>query len=424
MKILVIGGGGREHALVWKLSQSGQVTEIYCAPGNPGTAEIGTNVAISPMDFKNLGLFSAENHIDLTVVGPEDPLVSGIVDYFNSQDLKIFGPSKNAAQLEGSKYFSKELMNKYHIPTAEYQTFNSPEKAKNYIQQEAKFPLVLKASGLAAGKGVIICQSRHEAVEGIKQIMEVKVFGTAGEKLIIEDFLEGEEVSIFAISDGDDYVLLSPAQDHKKVYEGDKGKNTGGMGAYAPAPIATSSLLNIIKHEIIERTFEAMRSEGVPYKGLLYFGVIITDQGPKVLEYNCRFGDPEAEVILPLLRSDLLPLLEASINGTIGKQTLELYEDFALDVVLASGGYPDNYEKGKVIEGLQSLDSDILVFHAGTKKENENLLTNGGRVLNIVGRSADFLSLSERLYRNIERIKFEGVHYRKDIGYKARKYFE
>jgi phosphoribosylamine--glycine ligase len=376
------------------------------------------------MDFEKLVSFAKDNQIDLTIVGPEDPLVSGIVDYFNDHGLKIFGPDKNAAQLEGSKYFSKELMKKYHIPTATYQTFTSPDKAKEYIGSEAKFPLVLKASGLAAGKGVLICQSSEEALEGIGQIMEDKAFGSAGDKMIIEEFLEGEEVSIFALSDGEDYLLLSPAQDHKKVFEGDQGKNTGGMGAYAPAPIVTSSLIEKITPEIIERTFEAMRSESMPYKGLLYFGLIITNQGPKVLEYNCRFGDPEAEVILPLLKSDLVPLMEASINGTMREQTIQLYDKFTLDVVLASGGYPDKYEKGKIIEGLESLDSDILVFHAGTKSENDFLVTNGGRVLNIVAMADDFFSLTESLYKNVDRIRFEGVHYRKDIGYRARKYFE
>lgn len=424
MKILVIGSGGREHALVWKLSQSSQVDKIYCAPGNPGIAEIGENIAISPMDFEKLVTFVEDNHIDLTVVGPEDPLVSGIVDYFNERGLKIFGPDKNAAQLEGSKYFSKELMKKYQIPTATYHAFSSPGDAKDYIESEVKFPQVLKASGLAAGKGVLICQSKEEALEGIREIMEDKTFGSAGDNMIIEEFLDGEEISIFALSDGNDYLLMSSAQDHKKVFEGDQGKNTGGMGAYAPAPIATKSLIEKIKPEIIERTFAAMRSEGMPYKGLLYFGIILTEQGPKVLEYNCRFGDPEAEVILPLLKSDLIPLMEASISGTMGEQKIELYDGFALDVVLASGGYPDKYEKGKVIEGLDLLDSEILVFHAGTKKEEDSLVTNGGRVLNIVARESDFLTLTENLYKNVERIKFEDAHFRKDIGYKARKYFE
>jgi phosphoribosylamine--glycine ligase len=421
---MVVGSGGREHALVWKIAQSDRVEKIYCVPGNPGTAELAENVNISTMDFDKLVSFAREKKIDLTVAGPEDPLVAGIVDYFNDHGLQIFGPTKYAAQLEGSKQFSKELMKKYHIPTAAYKSFQSSEKAKEYIEREAKFPLVLKASGLAAGKGVLICQSLDEALEGIKKIMEDKSFGSAGDSMIIEEFLEGEEVSIFAISDGNDYLLLSPAQDHKKVFEGDKGKNTGGMGAYAPAPVATTSFMEKIKPDIIDQTFEAMRSEGMAYKGLLYIGLIITIDGPKVLEYNCRFGDPEAEVILPLLESDLVTLMEASITGTIGKHSVKLSDQFALDVVLASGGYPEKYEKGKIIEGLDLLDSDILAFHAGTKQENENLVTNGGRVLNIVARADNFLSLTESLYRNVAKIKFEGVHYRKDIGYRARKYFE
>jgi phosphoribosylamine--glycine ligase len=424
MKILVIGSGGREHALVWKIAQSDRVEKIFCAPGNPGTAELGENIDISPLDFEKLAAFVKESEIDLTVVGPEDPLVEGIVDYFGDRGLKIFGPSKNAARLEGSKHFSKELMKKYQIPTADFKVFSSPEKARDYIEKEANFPLVLKASGLAAGKGVLICQSKEDALFGIKEIMEDKTFGSAGDNMVIEEYLDGEEISIFAISDGNDYLLLSPAQDHKKVFDGDQGKNTGGMGAYAPAPIATPEFIEKIKPEIINRTFEAMRSEGMPYRGLLYFGLIITKEGPKVLEYNCRFGDPEAEVILPLLKSDLVTLMEASIEGGIGKQSIQLYNEYALDVVLASGGYPESYEKGKVIRGLESLDPNILVFHAGTKSENNNLLTNGGRVLNIVARAEDFLFLTDFLYKNVARIKFDGAHYRKDIGYRARRYFD
>ncbi len=419
MNVLVIGGGGREHALVWKIAQSELVQKIYCAPGNPGIAEIAENVSISPMGFDSLLKFVKDNQIDLTVVGPEDPLVAGIVNIFNSHGFKIFGPDKEGARLEGSKYFAKELMQKYHIPTANYENFNDPDLARSYINGEAEFPLVIKASGLAAGKGVLICQSKEEALAGISLIMEDKAFGTAGDRIIVEEFLEGEEVSIFALSDGDNFQLLSPAQDHKKVFDGDKGKNTGGMGAYAPAPIATPALLDTIKTDLVIPTFEAMKSEGMPYKGLLYFGIILSKIGPKVLEYNCRFGDPEAEVILPLLNSDIVPLLMATIDGGIKNIPIELSAGFALDVVLASGGYPDQYEKNKIIRGLDSIDPGILVFHAGTKSYGTNLVTNGGRVLNIVARGEDFLQLSEYLYNNLKNISFDGAHYRKDIGFRA-----
>ncbi len=422
MKVLVIGNGGREHALVWKIAQSQQVSKIFCAPGNPGTESTAENIAISPMDFENLLRFAKNNQIDLTVVGPEDPLVSGIVDLFKQEGLKIFGPDKNAAQLEGSKTFAKNLMQKYDIPTAAYQSFTSAKDAKTYVTKKAIFPLVLKASGLAAGKGVLICASENEALEGIKLIMDTRAFGAAGDSMIVEEFLEGEEVSVFALTDGQDYLLLSPAQDHKKVFDGDQGKNTGGMGAYAPAPIATTTLIEQVKSSIIEPTLKAMHSEGNRYKGLLYFGVIITKNGPKVLEYNCRFGDPETEIILPLLKSDLVPLMLATIDGNIKDYKIHLHDGYALDVVLASGGYPDSYEKGKMIMGLNALDPDIYVFHAGTKSAENQLLTNGGRVLNIVAKGNDFLNLRDFLYKNIINISFEGMHYRKDIGFRALKY--
>ena len=423
MKVLVIGGGGREHALVWKIAQSSLVSKVFCAPGNPGTASIGENIPINQIDFDKLLNFVKENEIELTVVGPEDPLVSGIVDIFNDQSLKIFGPDKKAAQLEGSKSFAKDLMQKYDIPTASFNTFDSAQVAKSYLKDKTSYPVVLKASGLAAGKGVLICRTLDEAIEGVTLIMEDKAFGAAGDMLIIEDFLEGEELSVFALSDGGDYLLLSPAQDHKKVLDGDQGKNTGGMGAYGPAPLATKALKDLIRSQIIDPTFKAMISEGIPYKGLLYFGLIVTEDGPKVLEYNCRFGDPEAEVILPLLESDIVDLMLATIDGGIKKHTVSLFDGYALDVVLASGGYPDAYEKGKVINGLNSLDPDILVFHAGTKIEDNQLTTSGGRVLNIVARGSDFLQLRDIIYRNIGRISFDGMQYRKDIGYRALKHF-
>jgi phosphoribosylamine--glycine ligase len=422
MKVLVIGDGGREHALVWKIAQSEQVSKIFCAPGNPGTELMAENISISSMDFENLLRFAKNNHIDLTVVGPEDPLASGIVDLFEQNGLKIFGPDKNAAQLEGSKTFAKNLMQKYNIPTAAFQSFNSATAAKTYVTEKAIFPLVLKASGLAAGKGVLICPSENEALEGIELIMNTRAFGAAGDSMIVEEFLEGEEVSVFALTDGRDYLLFSPAQDHKKVFDDDQGKNTGGMGAYAPAPIATTALIDQVKSSIIETTLKAMRSEGKTYKGLLYFGIIITKDGPKVLEYNCRFGDPETEIILPLLKSDLVPLMLATIEGNLKDHNIHLHDGYALDVVLASGGYPDSYEKGKIIKGLNSLDPDIYVFHAGTRSTGKKLLTNGGRVLNIVAKGNDFLNLRDLLYKNIKNISFDGMHYRKDIGFRALKY--
>ena len=424
MKILVIGSGGREHALVWKIAQNDRVSELYCAPGNPGTAQQSENVDLSPKDFRAIADFVKKNDIDLTVGGPEDPIVSGIVDYFNDLVLKIFGPTQKAARLEGSKVFAKKLMSQYSIPTADYQEFNDPEQARHFLLNEGRYPLVLKASGLAAGKGVLICQDISEAENGIRLMMEERAFGNAGEYVIIEEFLEGEEVSIFAISDGTDYILLSPAQDHKKVYDGDKGKNTGGMGAYAPAPIATTSLINTIRREIVEPTFGAMQKEKSPYHGLLYFGIIVTENGPKVLEYNCRFGDPEAQIILPLLRSDLVSILLASIDGTIKDQFVQFESGYALDIVLTSGGYPDQYQKGKTIHGLDQLDDDILIFQAGTKKQDNQLVTNGGRVLYIVGKGEEFFSLRDHLYRNIEKIKFDDMHYRKDIGFRAASYIK
>ncbi len=419
MNVLVIGSGGREHALVWKIAQSPLVDQIYCAPGNPGMEDLAENISIGPMEFEKLIGFAIGKNIDLTVVGPEDPLVGGIVDEFKTYNLPVFGPDRKAAQLEGSKSFSKDLMRKYNIPTAGYQTFESVKLAQDHISNIDTYPIVLKASGLAAGKGVLICESKKEALDGASLIMDDKAFGQAGDQMVIEEFLEGDEVSIFAICDGENYKLLSPSQDHKKALDGDLGKNTGGMGAYAPTPITTPDVLDEIKSLIIDPTLEAMKSEGSPYKGLLYFGVIITSDGPKVLEYNCRFGDPETEIVLPLLKSDLVPLLKASIEGGIENYDVDFFDGYALDVVLASGGYPDKYEKGKVISGLDKLDKDILVFHAGTKYEDKKLLTNGGRVLNIVGCGRDFKELKESLYKNIERVSFQDIHFRKDIGFRA-----
>ncbi len=419
MKVLVIGSGGREHALVWKIAQSPLVKKIYCAPGNPGIGELAENVSIAASDIKKLLGFAEDNNIDLTVVGPEDPLADGIVDIFEDAGLKIFGPNKAAARLEGSKAFSKKLMKKYKIPTAVYQTFTSSVDALIYLKFIQKYPVVLKASGLAAGKGVLICQNLQEAVAGTNLIMKDKAFGSAGDEIVVEEFLEGEEVSIFALVDGEHYKLLSPSQDHKRVFDNDQGKNTGGMGAYAPAPLATAAFISDVEQKIIKPTIEALKKEGSPYKGLLYFGIIVTESEPKVLEYNCRFGDPETEVVLPLLESDLVPLMLATIDGTMQEQSIKFKTGYAIDVVLASGGYPDSYEKGKIIHGLDSADNDTIIFHAGTKLSGNDIVTSGGRVLNIVTVGEDFKQTQGQVYKNVEKISFEGGHYRKDIGNRA-----
>jgi phosphoribosylamine--glycine ligase len=419
MKILVIGSGGREHALVWKIKQSPLVDDIYCAPGNPGIAALAETVAINTNEVKRLAQFARDKSIDLTVVGPEDPLVNGIVDDFTENGLNIFGPSKAAAQLEGSKVFAKNMMRKYHIPTAAYEVFSSYQQSLRYLEQGIDFPVVIKASGLAAGKGVLICQNKQEARKALHSIMEARIFGAAGDEIVIEEFLTGNEVSIFALCDGTNYLLLSPSQDHKKVFDGDRGKNTGGMGAYAPTPIADEPFINKISKTVIVPTLRAMISEGMPYKGLLYFGLILTTNGPQVLEYNCRFGDPETEVVLPLLASDLVPLLVATTDGTLDQFSAEFFPEYAIDVVLASGGYPGRYEKGKPISGLETIDKDILVFHAGTSNTEGKLITSGGRVLNIISRGKDFINTRDKLYQNIKKIHFDGMHYRKDIGYRV-----
>ena len=422
MKVLVIGSGGREHALVWKIAQSSMVDEIYCTPGNPGISKLAKNISIKASDLERLLQFAKEQKIDLTIVGPEDPLVFGIVDKFTRAGLKIFGPNKRAAQLEGSKSFAKQLMKKYQIPTADYEIFTSVDPAKSYIEHMKEFPVVLKADGLAAGKGVLICHEKQEALDGISILMERRIFGEAGEQIVIEEFLQGEEISIFILSDGEDYRLLASSQDHKKVFNGDQGKNTGGMGAYAPAPIADKALINTIATTIIEPTLQAMQNIRAPYRGLLYIGVIVTPHGPKVLEYNCRFGDPETEVVLPLVKSDIVPLLLACVNGDLKNYKVDIKQGYALDVVLSSGGYPDAYEKGKIISGLENLDDSILVFHAGTSISDDHLITNGGRVLNIVAIGDTFESVRDLVYENIDKIKFERMHYRTDIGFRALKH--
>lgn len=394
MKVLVIGSGGREHALVWKLAQSKDVKKIYCAPGNGGIAQFTECV-----DTKDILGFAAREKIDFTIVGPEQPLVMGIVDEFQSRGLRIFGPTKQAAQLEGSKVFAKKLMQKYNIPTARGEIFSNPHDAKRAVVA----PCVVKADGLAAGKGVFVCHTKEEAVNAIELIMEKRIFGESGTKIIIEECLEGEEVSILAFSDGKNVVPLVPAQDHKRIYDNDKGPNTGGMGAYSPVPIITEELNWQIQKNILEPTIKAMEKEGYPYHGILYAGLMITKDGPKVLEYNVRFGDPETQAILPRMKSDLL---EPMLNN---KYQISWADEPCVCVVITSGGYPDKYEKGYPIEGLDNV-KDAIVFHAGTRYENGKFYTNGGRVLGVTAFGV------QKCYDAVAKIKFKDMHYRKDIG--------
>jgi phosphoribosylamine--glycine ligase len=381
--------------------------------------QIAENIDIDVNNLDGLLSFAQKNKIDLTIVGPEDPLVNGIVDMFSSAGLKIFGPKQSAAQLEGSKSFAKNLMKEYNIPTADYGIFTSLAEAKQYLVSKNTYPVVLKASGLAAGKGVLICENERVALDGLNDLMQAKIFGSAGDEVVIEEFLTGEEISVFVLSDGQDYRLLSTSQDHKKAEDGDKGKNTGGMGAYAPAPAATQELMKQVENTIIIPSLRAVKEKTTAYTGVLYIGLILTDSGPKVLEYNCRFGDPETEVVLPLLKSDLLPLLLACCEGNLSRQYVQINDGYAIDVVMASGGYPGTYEKGKEIQGLNSLPDDVLVFHAGTKTEAGNLVTNGGRVLNVVTRGDDFETTQSYLYKNIKKIHFDKMHWRRDIGFRA-----
>lgn len=423
MKVLVIGSGGREHAIVWKLKQSPKVTEIFCAPGNAGINQIAAGVDIKADDIPGLLKFVIENKIDFTVVGPEIPLAVGIVDEFKKKGLKIFGPSKSAARLENSKIFAKEFMQRNGIPTAKFAVFNINEKDKciSYLA-ESNYPLVIKADGLAAGKGVIICENKQVAEETINEIFESKIFGLAGENVVIEEFLTGVEASVFAICDGTDYIILPAAQDHKKIGEGETGKNTGGMGSFAPASkIVTDEILSKVKTRIIEPVLEKMKAEGNEFRGVLYCGLMINENNdPYVIEFNTRFGDPETQVVLPLVKSDLLDMFIASAEGTMLQYNLEVFNEYYCCVVLASRGYPDKYESGREITGLDKITNDCIVFHAGTKSAGDKILTAGGRVLNVVGKSGENLqSAINASYKNCEIINFENKYYRKDIGSKG-----
>lgn len=422
MKVLVIGSGGREHALVWKIAQSPMVSEIFCAPGNAGIEDQASLVDIKADDISGLLDFARKKKIDLTVVGPEAPLTLGIVDLFEKAGLKIFGPSKKAARLEESKAFSKDLLEKYNISTASYELFISSQDAKAYLENQ-KFPVVIKADGLAAGKGVIICDSLESSYKAVDEILVKKVFGDAGNKVVIEEFLEGEEASVLAFSDGESLLPLEPAQDHKAIYDGDKGPNTGGMGAYSPAPVITDTLTEEILENILKPTVKAMAREGRVYKGILYAGLMITREGPKVLEFNVRFGDPETQPILMRMESDIVPVFLASIDGTLNTQKIKWRNEAAVCVVMASAGYPDSYPKGEEIQGIEKLgnDNNTVVFHAGTKKTNNKLVTNGGRVLGVTSLGYSITEAINKSYQSVSQISWENSYYRKDIGRKALK---
>ena len=420
MNILVIGSGGREHAIVWKVAKSRKVKKIFCAPGNPGIAQLAECVSIKIDDINGLREFAVKEKIDLTVVGPELPLTLGIVDSFEEKGLNIFGPSKKAAEIEGSKVFAKDLMQKYGIPTAVYRVFKNPKDAKDYVKGHS-LPLVVKADGLAAGKGVIICKTNEDALDAIRLIMEKREFGRAGDRVIVEDFLKGQEVSFLAITDGKTVIPLPPCQDHKAVFDGDKGPNTGGMGAYSPTPLVTAKLKDEIMNNIMIPTVKAMEKEERPYKGVLYAGLMITKDGPRVLEYNCRFGDPEAQPIMMRLKNDLIDVLSASVEKRLNRIKLNCDNKVAICVVMASKGYPENYEKGKEIRGVEDASrlKNVVVFHAGTVINGNKLVTAGGRVLDVTALGVGIKRAMNKVYEAVSRIKWEGVHYRKDIGEKA-----
>jgi len=419
-KILVVGGGGREHALVWKLSLSPQVGKIYCAPGNAGISRQAECIPIAAENIAELVTFAEKNQIDLTVVGPEAPLVKGIVDLFQQKGLAIWGPNARAAELEASKVFAKEFMRKYNIPTADYQIFSSPEEAKKYIRNR-RSPLAIKADGLAAGKGVILARTENEAMEAIETIMVKKQFGSAGDKVVIEELLSGEEASFLAFTDGENVIPLPSSQDHKAIYDGDQGPNTGGMGAYSPAPVVNSEVSQKIMKKIIIPTIRGMAKEGRKYQGILYAGLMIEQEEPKVLEFNVRFGDPEAQPLLVRMKSDLLPILEATITHNLNQIQIEWDPRAAVCVVMASSGYPGSYEKGKIISGLKEAEEirEVVIFHAGTAEKEGKLITNGGRVLGVTALGNTILEAMARAYNAVSKISWENVYYRKDIGSKA-----
>ena len=418
MKVLIVGGGGREHAIAWKVVKSPKVEKLYCAPGNAGIAEVAECVNIGVMEFDKLTAFARENQIDLTIIGPDDPLAAGAVDAFEAAGLRVFGPRKTAAILEASKAFSKDLMKKYGIPTAAYETFTSPEAALAYLET-AKMPIVLKADGLALGKGVLICKDLEEAQEGVKTLMLDKQFGSAGDEIVIEEFMTGREVSVLSFVDGKTIKIMTSAQDHKRAKDGDQGLNTGGMGTFSPSPFYTAEVDAFCKEHIYQKTVDAMRAEGRKFKGIIFFGLMLTADGPKVLEYNARFGDPETQVVLPRMKNDIVDLFEACIDGTLDQVDLQFEDHAAVCVVLASDGYPEHYEKGFPIHGLEHFkDADgYYVFHAGSKFDAEGqIVTNGGRVLGVTATGKTLKEARANAYTATEFITFDNKYMRHDIG--------
>ncbi|MEG2245999.1 MAG: phosphoribosylamine--glycine ligase [Peptostreptococcaceae bacterium] len=415
MKILVVGAGGREHAICYKLSNEIRVEKIYCAPGNAGISEVAQCIDIKDNDINGLLKFSKEHKIDLTIVGPEVPLVEGIVDEFEKNNLKIFGPNRECSKLEGSKAFSKDFMVKHNIPTAKYKEYTNLDKAIKEIDSFG-YPVVIKADGLAAGKGVVIARYREEAINALEQMMSDKKFGNAGEKIVVEEFLQGIETSILAFVDNNTIVQMESAKDHKKVYNNEEGPNTGGMGTFSPSNIYDEYLSKIVEKEVLGKTLEGFKADNLNYKGILFIGLMITEDGPKVLEYNVRFGDPETQSVLLRLETDLSEIIEYILENRLSEIKINYDKKHAVCVMLTSGGYPESYEKGKVITGLENLEEDIVVFHSGTKLENSQLLTNGGRVIGITAKGNSLEEASMKVYSNIKNIKFEGMHYRTDIG--------
>ncbi|MDX1670712.1 MAG: phosphoribosylamine--glycine ligase [Balneolaceae bacterium] len=426
MNVLLLGSGGREHALAWSLSRSKHLSKLYIAPGNPGTAQEGTNVDLSPSDFEAVVNFIEEHDIGLTVVGPEKPLVEGIVDFLDDKGHKVFGPSKSAAKLEGSKKFANEFMKKNRIPTADFESYTRDrfDEAFARIKQENEYPVVLKADGLAGGKGVFVCETEEDVKHRFEQLKEGNRFGGAADTVVVEEFLEGEEASVFVISDGETAKVLHNAQDHKRIGEGDTGLNTGGMGAYSPAPIINPEMLARVEKEIVLPTITAMQLDGNPYKGILYCGLMITEEGPKVVEYNCRFGDPECQAILPSIKNDMLKLMLASSEGTLNQHIVELDDQYRCCVVIASEGYPKEYETGKEISGIDQVSSDAYVFHAGTALADGRLVTDGGRVLNVVDSGDTLQDAIRHTYEEVKKISFENAYYRSDIGVKGLAHLE